>query len=337
MATSRLARVAVAATALSLCAPLAFARAQDSPDETVVQLVEEAAPLDVPLLAGDFEAGSIEASAITTEAVVTIPVSADGTIVVDASAQGEHSAPSIGIALPEQVESSSGEVTDSGAVVYAGGGSDVDVVVQPVEDGSVRINTVLHEQSAPHDFTYQLSLPNTAVLSAQEDGSIAILDGSDFLGGIAAPWAIDAVGEPVATHYEIDGHSFTQIINPTPETQYPVVADPWLGVALVSKTVWQWQASYGGYTLKVYPTWWGRYGVYPTLGVGTYVWLRSAFWNEVKAKTAGTREETSSMRDQFYCHVDVVRIRYPNKESWNLDTWRPKVSYAKMVARQCNP
>lgn len=96
----------------------------------------------------------------SAEAVVTIPVSADGTIVVDASAQGEHSAPSIGIALPEQVESSSGEVTDSGAVVYAGGGSDVDVVVQPVEDGSVRINTVLHEQSAPHDFTYQLSLPS---------------------------------------------------------------------------------------------------------------------------------------------------------------------------------
>lgn len=62
-----------------------------------------------------------------------------------------------------------------------------------------------------------------------------------------------------------------------------------------------------------------------------------AGWNEVKAKTSGSREETPSMRDQMYCHIDVVRLRAPNKTSWNLDTWRPNVSYAKMLAEQCNP
>lgn len=47
--------------------------------------------------------------------------------------------------------------------------------------------------------------------------------------------------------------------------------------------------------------------------------------------------DADSMRDQMYCHIDVVRLRAPNKTSWNLDTWRPNVSYAKMLAEQCNP
>lgn len=339
MATSISVRTAIATIALSLGAPLTLAHAQEAPaEEALADLVNEAAPTDVPLLAGEFEAGSFEASAITTDATVSIPESAEGTIVVDVPSENSQASPAIGITLPEQVASQNGELTDSGAVVYANASSEVDVVVQPVEDGSVRINTVVHERSAPHGFTYRLSLPDSAVLIAQEDGSIAIMDGSDFLGGIAAPWAVDAVGEHVATHFQIDGQSVTQVVQPNSETQYPIVADPWLGKALVSKAVWRYKSASRGYTLEVYPTLWGRVGAYPTAaGLVPYGLLRSAFWNEVKAKAPGTREDTSSMRDQLYCHIDAVRFREPNKPSWNLDTWRPRVSYATMLARRCNP
>jgi hypothetical protein len=330
VATSRFVLAAVAATVLSLCAPPTFAQAQDSPDEAVVELVVQAAPMDVPLVVGNFEAGSLEAPAITTDAVVTIPESPDGTIVVDAPSEGARTASSIGIALPEQVDSYNGRVTDSGAVVYLGVGSDVDVVVQPVEDGSVRINTVLHQERAPHDFTYQLSLPGTAVLNAQEDGSIAILDGLDFLGGIAAPWAVDAAGAPVATRFEIDGHSFTQVVQPVPETRYPIVADPYLGSALISKAVWAsnlWQYSP---TLKVYPTWWGR---------NAPMAARWAAWTETldKAPRSGwPNPNTESMKNQFYCHYDIVRLRAPNKEYWGLDSKLPNRGYWGFVNNDCN-
>ncbi len=43
------------------------------------------------------------------------------------------------------------------------------------------------------------------------------------------------------------------------------------------------------------------------------------------------------MEDQFYCHWDIVRLRAPNKESWNLDSWRPNVGYWNTVRAQCNP
>lgn len=332
--------IALIAASITLFSPLAQAQTQeaDVDAEEALQLVQEAAPLDVPLASGGgFDDGAVTVISASADVEVTVPEAPEDLITLDPGSTNGPSTPTVAISLPEQVSTENGQVSESGAVVYPDDGAGVDVVVQPVEDGSVRINTVVHEADSPHQFTYQLSLPDSATLQQQQDGSIAILNGPTFIGGVAAPWATDAAGNDVPTTYQINGHALTQHVQPTPETQYPIVADPWIGIALVSKTVWQWQASYGGYTLSVYPTWWGRAGVYPTLGVGTYFWLRSAFWDEVKAKTPGTRENTNSMRDQFYCHVDVVRLRAPNKESWNLDTWRPSVSYATMLARQCNP
>ena len=43
---------------------------------------------------------------------------------------------------------------------------------------------------------------------------------------IAAPWARDADGAPVPTHYEVTGGTLTQIVDFTPATAFPVVADP---------------------------------------------------------------------------------------------------------------
>jgi hypothetical protein len=43
---------------------------------------------------------------------------------------------------------------------------------------------------------------------------------------IGAAWAVDANGEAVATHYEIDGTTLTQVVETNAQTAYPVVADP---------------------------------------------------------------------------------------------------------------
>jgi len=85
---------------------------------------------------------------------------------------------------------------------------------------------------------------------------------------------------------------------------FPVVADPWLGVNYIDHTewadLWEWNP-----TLMVYPTFWGRVAG-PEMG-----WI---VWEEALDKTE--REgypdpDTSTMRNQFYCHYDFVRLRRP--------------------------
>lgn len=39
------------------------------------------------------------------------------------------------------------------------------------------------------------------------------------------------------------------------------------------------------------------------------------------------------MRDQYICHQQFAYL----KSSWNLDEWRPDVSYASTVTSLCNP
>lgn len=251
----------------------------------------------------------------------------------------EDTSATIAITLPEEADVNPGVESGDGMVSYSSmKDSGVSVVAEAPDGNSVRLNTVLESAEAPNTLTYHLDLPDNAVLTLNEDGSIAALDGDTWLAGVAAPWAKDANGNDLPTHYELVGNgSFSQVIETNDTTAYPVVADPWLGISLVKKTAWTYNSKSKGYTLQVYPSTWGRSagGTVPTSVA--YVAMRLAFWNEVKAKTSGSREETPSMRDQMYCHIDVVRLRAPNKTSWNLDTWRPNVSYAKMLAEQCNP
>lgn len=325
-------------TGVMLSVPTAASATGDSAAsaEDVVRVVSLVEPVAAPIAeVVRVEDGDLIAEASSTDVVVTVPHSSDELIVVGETGSSSRPSKLIAISLPEEANVGDGELTDSGVMVYQG--QAVDVAVQPIEDGSVRINTVINSASSPHTFTYALDVPSSAVLELQDDGSVQIRDGENWLGGVAPPWATDAAGVVLDTHYEVDGHQLIQEVEPTLDAAYPIVADPWLGKALVSKTVWQWQPAYKGYTLKVYPTVWGRAGAFVTVGGATYFWLRSSFWNEVKSKTAGTREETNSMRDQFYCHVDFVRIYDPKKASWNIDTWRPNVSYKEMIRSDCNP
>ncbi|HSX05923.1 MAG TPA: DUF2599 domain-containing protein [Candidatus Saccharimonadales bacterium] len=81
-----------------------------------------------------------------------------------------------------------------------------------------------------------------------------------------------------------------------------------------------------GDTLRVYPT---------KLGRVTDARNGLEAWNQVKslAPTANRK----NLQDQFFCHWEFVRLRAPNKESWNLDSSRPDVGYWSTVAAQCNP
>lgn len=96
------------------------------------------------------------------------------------------------------------------------------------DDGGIQISTVIERADAPRRYDYSLSLPSGSHLSLTADGGVRA-DGPTPEWPelhVAPPWAKDAEGEPVPTHYEVHGTTLTQIIDFTPSTAFPVVADP---------------------------------------------------------------------------------------------------------------
>ena len=76
-----------------------------------------------------------------------------------------------------------------------------------------------------------MDLPEGAKLSKLTDGSVEIHSAhGELLSVVSAPWAYDANGSQVPTHYEISGNTLTQVVNHTDQdVAYPVVSDPfWL-------------------------------------------------------------------------------------------------------------
>jgi RHS repeat-associated protein len=89
--------------------------------------------------------------------------------------------------------------------------------------------------------------------------------------------------------------------------------------------------SWSGKTLRIYPSQLGRTtAVSPWSGYYGYM-----AWLEVLRMAPGANR--ANMKDQFFCHWDIVSWWDFNKSSWNLDSWRPNVGYWKTVRYRCNP
>ena len=150
--------------------------------------------------------------------------------------------------------------------------------------------------------------------------------------GFAAPWAKDSAGAAVPTHYEIRSNAVVQVIgHKSGKYNYPVVADPWLGINLIDHATWVYYSGYG-WTFQVTPTWWAR------AYAGSYL-VGSAGWDELYARyrNAGLNTNLNGMRDQYICHEVIVAIVSPNKATWNIDEWRPDVGWIQTVNASCNP
>jgi hypothetical protein len=279
----------------------------DTPITDVLSNVAQVPTVDVGVAAIDATVGGVE---------VTVP-SDSSTPVSLVSPAGV----SIDIALPFAKKESTAEVVTDGVVSYDNKNNSTTAVVVK-NDGSVQLTSIIENAAAPSAYAYPLDLPQDVRLETQADGGILILDkAGNYIAGISPAWAKDANGAELSTHYLLDGTTLTQVVEHTSTAvAYPVVADPWLGMQLISSTSWS------GNTLRVYPTDYGRWGA---------SLARSAAWDEVKAKTPGTRENTSSMTDQFLCHYDVRPIT-STKASWNLDLNRPYINYAVLLANKCN-
>lgn len=137
----------------------------------------------------------------------------------------------ITIGLPNATQGGRGAKNNKGVVAYSGRNGSANAVV-PADNGGVQFLTTIESKKAPTKYDYPVTLP--------KGGRVEVLDGSagaivydaqnQPLVAVAAPWAKDANGKDVKSHFTTNGKKLTQhVAHKAKGVAYPVVADPlWL-------------------------------------------------------------------------------------------------------------
>ncbi|MFT4158219.1 MAG: hypothetical protein QM630_09910 [Microbacterium sp.] len=152
----------------------------------------------------------------------------------------------IGVGLPIEAAVAEAALAPDGTVGYpalTAADASVAVISSPQ---NTRIHTIIPTADSPTEYSYPIS---DATPRLNDDGSvdlvgeIALWNGEGervaqarILGKIGIPWAIDANGAPVSTHFEVRGNTVVQVAETTADTAFPVVADPdfwwWAGTVV---------------------------------------------------------------------------------------------------------
>jgi len=185
-------------------------------DDDLAQLVTDLGPQADP--GAPIEASQDGTFTIDSEDIeVTLPAEANGSVLI-----GDEG---LAIELPGD-SAQQGNLVSDGSLVYAQT-DNFATVIQNETDG-IQIQTVLSDPTSPTDFTYAVD-GGSPVL--REDGGVDIVAEAEgqvqrIIAVIDVPWAADALGNAVPTHYELEDGAITQVVTPTPHSVFPVVADP---------------------------------------------------------------------------------------------------------------
>lgn len=212
----------LAAVAVTLTATPASAVDDQASANDIAKVIAEAAP------AGESVASAVKVSHTQANfangvADIVVPLDAEQRLSVTGNGLD------LSISLPEALNVRDGVVASDGTVVFEQDGDGAHAAVQVLDDGSLRLQTVLDSPEAPSTYTYDYG--DGIELSLSDDGSVEIVDATTdgvwtVVGHIDAPWATDADGADVPTHYTVDGSTLTQHVEHGSLFTYPVTADP---------------------------------------------------------------------------------------------------------------
>lgn len=119
-----------------------------------------------------------------------------------------------------------GEVRDR-FVQYSNFDGESGTVVQPLDNG-VRLLTVIESSQAPTEYGFAFDGGSDLTPTTFEDGSLVLHDPQgEHRGYVHAPWAFDATGRAVPTHFEWRSGMLIQVVEHAREPfEYPVASDP---------------------------------------------------------------------------------------------------------------
>ncbi|MHD0303324.1 Tox-REase-5 domain-containing protein [Rhodococcus erythropolis] len=129
---------------------------------------------------------------------------------------------------PESVLSQVVGTITSPLVAYARGGQSALRVFDPITGGS-RFFFLIHDETSSHESVIPVTVPPGGHMSVNPDGTVTVFDADgNPVSTIDAPWAYDANGTPVPTHYEIRDGQLVQVVDTAgvENLLYPILADP---------------------------------------------------------------------------------------------------------------
>lgn len=248
---------------------------------------------------------------------VTLPWDATAGVQMTRSDSGA----SLSLSLPFAEGAARATESRSGVAAYDNRNFSATVPVA-IDDGTVAIHTVIEAAAAPTAYSYELTVAPGSTFEKWDSGEIVILDASGkFQFAIGAPWAKDANGASVPTHYDLDGTTLTQVVEHGPGSAYPIVADPTIGGFYMEW--YSWNSAYDRITIQ--PTFAGytfNSGLVATYG-----------WQEVINASPLANQPT--LGQQFACHSigNVATIG----QTWDLESWRRVISNPlEMFPTLCN-
>ncbi len=116
-------------------------------------------------------------------------------------------------------------VRDGVATTTSPGGETTSVSLLS-EDMSAQVVTILKDESASYA-DFDLDLPEGYAVSESNNGALNITDANgQAVGYVKQPWALDADGNEVKTHYELRGDGSIRQIVDTKNAKYPLTLDP---------------------------------------------------------------------------------------------------------------
>lgn len=173
-----------------------------------------------------------DAAVVTTNGV-TVEIPKDAPAGINLSGSGFE----LTISLPNAEDAAAGIKTADGKVVYPSNDGSANTVI-PTASGVQMLTTIANAQ-APERYSYSLTIPAGGQIVPAGQGFFIVNADNEPMTFIAEPWAKDANGNVVSTHYELNGSTLTQVVEHNLATAYPVVADPkfaWSGILPSVKT-----------------------------------------------------------------------------------------------------
>ncbi len=219
--------------------------------------------------AGSLVAAAVASVADTDSAAVvkgangTLDVRRDPNEGVKAAVNGQG----VSISLPYAKSASAATRLSNGAVTYASASDSANTVV-PTSSG-VQMLTTIKSAAAPEQYAYGVTLPPNGTVKVAADGHADVVVASKVIAAVAAPWAFDANGQKVPTHFTTNGHTLTQVVDHTGgHYAYPIVADPSISFG------WSIYLRYSKQEVK-------------SLRAQGIILVYAALWNEACAKLPG--------------------------------------------------
>lgn len=227
----------------------------------------------------------------------------------------------VALGIPFAAIASAPEVLREGVIAYENG-NETSTVRTVKDDGTVQTATIIDSGSAPERFDYPLSLPAGAVLEELQGGVLVRSAEGELLGGFTPAWATDAAGKEIATHYEINGSTLTQVVDHQQVgTAYPVVADPAYSRGMIHAIIWERRAK-GGWEVRLQVTALARWTQLINPGLVATEGLKDLRQHHPNSMASAT------MAQQWECHVvglpGTINIDLESYRK-NLPDWRKRI------------